>query len=275
MYQNKIFDVIIVGASYEGIALCEYLQEKLPALKIALVSSNFTNCKPRQTLDGVEKVEHRVIYSSYAHNLIGLTLDDRTNIFGLNVVLATGSKPIPLTINSNTIYYKTAGIKRATKSRQVVVVGHDAKAISAACWAAKKFKYVYFCSPVFKLDASKADVQKMNSIENIVYLPNCKIMEYKNDKRGDLAEVTLDTYDTIRCNAIIAITERLPDVPTLQPQMIELDQDGYVIVNHLGETTKVPKIFAVGACTKYNSKRNIAVLGRRLISVNNWKQEEK
>ena len=275
MYQNKVFDVIIVGASYEGIALCEYLKEKLPALKVALVSSNFTNCKPRQTLDGIEKVEKKVIYSSYNHNLIGLTLEDRSNIFGLNVVIATGSRPIPLDIKSNSIYYKTAGVKRAIKANQAVVVGNDIKAINAACWAAKKFKYVYFCSPNFQLNASKKDIQKLNEIENIVHLPNSHIIDYKNDKRGNICEVSLDTYDTIRCNSIIAITDRLPDIPQLHPQMIELDDDGYIVVNHLGETTRIPKLFAVGACTKYNSKRNIAVLGRRMISINNWKQEEK
>ena len=274
MYQNKIFDVIIVGASYEGLALCEYLQEKLPTIQIALVSSNFLNCKPRQTLEGIEKVEHTVIYSSYMHGLIGLTLDDQTNIFGLNVVLATGSKPTLLDITSNSIYYKTVGVKRAVKANQTVVIGHNTEAINAACWAAKKFKYVYLCTPSFKLDASKKDIQKLNEIENIVHLPNSQIIDYKNDKRGNICEVTLSTYDTIRCNSIIAITDRLPDVPQLHPQMIEKDSDGYVIVNHLGETTKVPKIFALGACTRYNSKRNIAVLGRRLISVNNWKQEE-
>ena len=274
MYQNKIFDVIIVGASFEGIALCEYLQEKLPHLEIALVSSNFTNCKPRQTLEGIEKVEKSVIYSSYNHNLIGLTLSDETKIFGLNVVIATGSKPTPLNINSPGVYYKTVGVKRATKSHQAVVVGRSTQAINAACWAAKKFKYVYFCTPTFTLDASKADIQKLNAIENIVHLPNCRIMSYRKDRRGNLCEVTLDTYDTIRCNAIIAITDRKPDVPRMHPQMLETDSEGYVVVNHLGETTKIPKIFAVGACTRYNSKRNITVLGRRLIALNNWKQED-
>ena len=275
MYQNKIFDVIIVGASSEGITLCEYLQAKLPTKKIALVSSNFSNCKPRQTLDGIEKVERTVIYSSYIRGLIGFELNDGSKIFGINAVIATGSKPIPLKFNSPNIYYKLAGIRRATKSNQAVVIGNDTRAISAACWAAKKFKYVYFCSPTFQLDASKADIQKMNSIDNIVHLPNCEVVDYKNNRYGNLIEVTLNTYDVIRCNTIIAMTDRLPDIPQLNPQMITLDKEGYIEVNHLGETTKVPKLFAVGGCTKYDAKRNIAVLGRRLISVNNWKQEEK
>ena len=274
MYQNKIFDVIIVGASYEGIALCEYLAAKNSALKIALVSSNFSNCKPRQTLDTIVKIEHTVIYSSYVHGLIGFELDDSSKIFGLNAIIATGSKPIKLDFDCEQIYYKTADVKRATKNNQAVIIGDSAKAIHAAFWAAKKFKYVYLCSPAFTLDGSREELLKLQSTENIVHLPNCYITECKKNRYGNLSEVTLSTYDTIRCNSIIAITDRLPDVPQLNPVMIKKDSEGYIEVNHLGETPIVPKLFALGACTKYNSKRNITVVGRRLITLNNWKQEE-
>ena len=273
MYQNKIFDVVIVGASAEGIALCEYLIAKNSALKIALVSSNFSNCKPRQTLEGILKVEHTVIYSSYVHGLIGFELEDGSKIFGLNAVITTGSKPIKLNFNTPNIYYKTADVKRATKNNQTVIVGNTTKAIHAAFWAAKKFKYVYLCSSTFELNGSKEELKKLHSIDNIVHLPNCQIIDVKNNRYGNLVELTLSTYDTIRCNSIIAITDRLPDVPQLNPAMITLDE-GYIDVNHLGETAKIPKLFALGACTKHNTKRNITVVGRRIISINNWKQED-
>ena len=274
MYQNKIFDVIIVGASYEGIALCEYLTAKNRALKVALVSSNFSNCKPRQTLDTIMKVEHTVVYSSYVHGLIGFELEDGSKIFGLNAVIATGSKPVKLDFNCPNIYYKTADVKHATKNNQTIVIGDSARAIHAAFWAAKECKYVYLCSPTFDLDGSKEELLRLSSIDNIVHLPNCKVVETKNNRYGNLIEATLSTYDTIRCNSIIAITERLPDVPQLNPLMISLDNDGYLEVNHLGEIAKVPKLFALGACTRHNSKRNITVVGRRIISLNNWKQED-
>lgn len=273
MYQNKIYDVIIIGASEEGLALSEYLMKRAPTLKLAIVSKNFNNLSEKHKLDNVLYLQKEVIFSSYMRGLIGFTLADRTNIYCTNAVIATGSTPEHLAFESNNIYYKIADVKNTSKSRQVIVLGEDREAIQTAEWAAKKFRYVYLCSKSMRLAASQKELDKLARIENIVHLPNCYPVSFKNDNNGNLVETTLSTYDTIRSDAIIAITKRKPDIPRLYEKMIEI-RDGYIVINHFGETPIISKIFALGACTKYTSKRNITTVGRRILSINGWKQED-
>lgn len=271
-YLGKLFDVIVIGASTDGIALCEYLVSKKPDIKTLLVAENTNSILQKHKLGNTIIVNDKVIYSSYNHGVIGLNLTSGDQVYATNVVIATGTKPKKVSLDTPNIYYKTTTCDICSKSKQAVVVGDKLRAVSAAIWASKKFRYVYLCSKVFNLKAPDKDLEKLAACENVVHLPNCSILEVKNDRRGNLEEITLDTYSTIKCNAIFVISDRLPDVPQLDPRMIELE-DGYVKIDHQGQTTRIPKIFALGGCTKYKSKRNIAITGKTILKVNGWKKE--
>lgn len=272
-YLGKLFDVIIVGASTDGIALCEYLVSKKPDIKTLIVAENTNNILQKHKLENTIIVKDKVIYSSYNHGVIGLNLESGDQIFATNIVIATGTKPKKINLNTSNVYYKTTTCNVCSKSKQAIVVGDKLRAVSAAIWASKKFRYVYLCSKVFNLKAPDKDLEKLAACKNVVHLPNCSIVDVKNNKYGELEEVTLDTYSTIKCSAVLVISDRLPDVPQLHPQMLEIE-DGYIKINHQGQTTKIPKLFALGGCTKYKSKRNIAITGKTILKVNNWKQEE-
>lgn len=272
-YLKQLFDVIIIGASADGIAVCEYLVSKKPDIKTLIVADNTKSVLSKHKLGNTIVVKDKVIYSSYNHGVIGLNLESGDQIFATNVVIATGTKPKKVNLNTPNVYYKTTACDACSKSKQAVVVGDKLRAVSAAIWASKKFRYVYLCSKVFNLKAPDKDLEKLAACENVVHLPNCSIVDVKNDKYGELEEVTLDTYSTISCNAVFIISDRLPDIPRLHPQMIEIE-DGYIKINHQGQTTKIPKLFALGGCTKYRSKRNIAITGKAILKANNWKQEE-
>ncbi len=262
---NILNDIIIVGASPEGIALCDYLCAKRPDLKIILISTHFNNICLRHKLNNVERITDTVIYSNYMHGVITLTLASGKLVHATNVVLATGTKPTKLDLCTKNIYYKASDVDVCSKVKQAVVIGNNSKAITAALWASRRFRYVYLCAPAIKIDATKKDVLRLSQVNNIVYLPNCSIRAVQNDKRGDLEKVILDTYEELNCHAILAITKRTPDVPKFNMNMIELE-DGYIKVNHVGETTVVPKIYAIGACTKHTSKRNITIVGKNILS---------
>ena len=138
-------------------------------------------------------------------------------------------------------------------------------AVSYALELAKKFKYVYLCSSVFKLDCNSKLLNKLNNTANIVHLPNCHIVSCKNDKEGKLAEITLDTYETIKCSALVVALGRLPDASGVSPRMIELDQDNYIKTNSLHQTTVVPTIYAIGECTRHNTKRSVTTVCNHIL----------
>ena len=271
-YLKQLFDVIVIGASTDGLALCDYLNAKNPDIKVLLVARNIGPIPNRFKLINTILITDEVIYSTYNHGVIGLNLKSGDQIFATNVVIATGTKPKKLSFNTPNIYYRTTTCDVCSKSSQAVVVGDKLRAVDAAIWASKKFRYVYLCSKVFNLKAPNEDLKELAACENVVHLPNCSIIDVKNNKYGELEEVTLDTYSTIKCNAILVISDRLPDVPQLDPQMIDVE-DGFIKIDHQGQTTKIPKIFALGGCTKYKSKRNIAIVGKAILKINGWKKE--
>ena len=78
--QDKLFDVIILGASTEGIALAEYIKSKAPKTKVALVSKHFNFVKPKNKLADTELITGESIFSNFNHGLIILTLKSLNKI---------------------------------------------------------------------------------------------------------------------------------------------------------------------------------------------------
>lgn len=269
MQQDELFDVVILGASIEGIALAEYLKAKAPATKVALVSKHFNFVKPTNKLLDTELITGESVYSSFNHGLVILTLKNRRIVVGKNLVIATGAAPIKshaekFKTNKN-VCYNPREIIINPKNKPAVVCGNNADAVNFALTMAKKFKYVYLCSRVFDLTCDAKTLKKLNETANIVHLPNCVPVSSKADKDGNLVEITLDTYDTIKCAALVFALGRVPDVNGIDFKMIELDQDKYVKINTQHQTTIVNNIYAIGECTRHNTKRSITTVGNCLL----------
>ena len=107
-----------------------------------------------------------------------------------------------------------------------------------------------------------------------MHLPNCNVISCKNDKEGNLAEVQLDTYSSIRCTALIMSLGRTPDNSGLSKRMIEVDSDGYIKTKEFNATTVVPKIYAIGTCTRSTAKNRLLPVINNLIEKNNFKLKE-
>lgn len=269
---NQIYDIIIVGASAEGIALAEYLAAKTSEAKIALVSSHFKNVPEKKDLSKINLIEQEVTFISYFRGLHSFTLANKQAIFSKTTVIATGSKPIKSAFKGKGIYYNTQEFKKPEKFlKQVVVSGHDRKAADYAVYLSKKFKYVYLCSPTLELTCDKKIIHKLATIANVVHLPGCNIISCKHSKEGTLTEVTLDTYSTINCAALVFSLGRVPDIPPIQKQMLELTEKGSLKVKVFNELTTVPNIFAIGECSSHNTKNSIIIVGKNIIERNNLK----
>lgn len=267
---SQLYDVIVIGASEEGISFCEQLLAKTIGLKVALVSRNFN--RPIE-IAGLTKITGEVIFSSYNRGMIGLTLHDRTQVFGVNVIIAVGTKPVKSNLKNSNIRYNLLDIK-ASKNSPVVVAGNDTLAVTYALTLSKKFKYVYLCSNSIELACEARYLKKLENTANIVHLPNCNVIGCKNDKNGNLAEVQLDTYSSIRCTALVMSLGRTPDNSGLSKRMIETDVNGYIVTKGFNVTTIVPTIYAIGACTKNGTKTRLVPIVNHLIDTNKFKRVE-
>ena len=263
--QNKLYDVVVLGASNEGIALCEYIKAKAPEKQVALVSRHFNFVKPHNKLANTELIQGDSVYSGYMKGMVILTLRNKDIVCGKNLVIATGATPIKApTLKNNNICYNPRDLKLTSKLKPAVVYGNNAAAVTYSLAMAKKFKYIYLCSNDFDLKCDARLARKLDNTANVVHLPNCRITACKNNKEGNLCEVALDTYSTINCSALVMALGRTPDVNGIDMKMIELDKDSYIKVNTNHQTTKVPNIYAIGECTKHNTKRSIITVGSKL-----------
>jgi thioredoxin reductase len=184
-----------------------------------------------------------------------------------------GTKPIKSNLKNPNIRYNLTDVK-AAKNSPAVVVGNNNLAVTYALSMAKKFKYVYLCSSTVELECDNKYIKKLENVVNIVHLPNCNVIGCKNDKDGNLVEVLLDTYSSIRCSTLVMSLGRTPDSPGLSKRMIETDSNGYIVTKELNATTVVPKIYAIGTCTKSSTKNRLLPVVNHLIDTNKFKRME-
>lgn len=266
MQKNQIYDIIVVGASLEGLALYTYLKSKSSSLKVALISKHFKNNSAKNILDSEWTATTEALHINYVRGLYSIICTGNETYYSRYVVFATGSKPIMSQFKGNNIYYNVHDFKRSEKFlKPAVVVGEDQKAVDYALTLAKKFKYVYLCSPSLELYGDKKSMQKLNETVNIVHLPSCQVVSCKHNREGKLAEVTLDTYSTINCAALVFSLGRTPDVPNISRQLVSLTESGHIKVKAFNEFIPVPNLFAIGECSSHNTKNSISVVGKLLI----------
>lgn len=273
MNLNQLYDIIVIGASVDGLSFCEQLLKKVSNIKVALVSKHFNLQTSKYSLEGIIKIEQEVIFSSFNRGLIGITLADKSTLFCKNVVIAVGTKPVKTSLKNCNIQYNLNDIK-ISKTTPAVVFGNDNIAAKYAIEMSKKFKYIYLCTSSFELDCESKYIKKIENIANIVHLPNCNIIGCKNDKDGNLVEVQLDTYSSIKCSTIVMSLGRLPDNSGLSKRMIDVDSNGFIKVKENNETTKVPNIFAIGDCIPVKNTRAISNVINTIISRNKFETKE-
>lgn len=257
-----IYDVIIIGATPEGIELAK--KPSVTNKKVILISSKFYT---EVNLDNVSLLEAEVVFLSYTRGLIGANVlqeNSKGIIYGTNIVLATGTKPIKAPLKNVNIRYKAIDIPGKHKAEPAVVYGNNEEAALYALDLAKRFCYVYFCTKDFELNCSKRLQKKINETANIVHLPGCNIMSCKNDKDGKLAEVTLDTYATITTTALVFASGRTPDMPNFAHRFIDTDEDGFADIKEFNESKLVPGIYAIGSLCRSRAKRDITKLATHL-----------
>ena len=87
---NKLFDIVIIGASDAGIEAAKYYFAK--GKQLLLISRHFDNFK--RQFAKIPYLVGDVVYSGYTHGLIVLFLKDGSQVCCKNVILATDKEPI-------------------------------------------------------------------------------------------------------------------------------------------------------------------------------------
>lgn len=251
-----IYDTIILGATPEGLMLAEMLASK--NLKIAVISSNFIYQTPKYKLENVELIKATGIFLAYNRGFFELSTMTgplKGHFYSQHFVLATGTKPNKASLKNLNIGYKPADIIGKHKTKPAVIYGITEEAAKYALDLAKRFGYLYLCTPSVELPCSKKIQKKINETANIVHLPGCTITSCKNNKEGQLAEVTLDTYATIKASALIFDLGRAPDFPSFTRRYVGQTQEGFADVTLQNESKLVPKFYVIGKlCLKFTKK---------------------
>lgn len=250
---TKVIDVIIIGASKEGIETAVQLAKKAPNINIVLISKNFKKWSTKYPqLPNIYKIEQEAFYTSFNRGLYGVYLKDNTKLFSCNLIVASGTKMVPLKVKNKPaveVYSDIVNVPKIQKDSQAVVIGQDDTAVKLAIAASKKYLYVYLCSETLKLECSEKLKEKFSKIKNIALLPSCKITNYSLDRDGNLKDITLDTYATIRCDVIFMHGSKEPDFYYLSNKFVSINENKAIIVGDYNNSIKLPGIYAVGDCS--------------------------
>ena len=173
--ENKLFDVVIVGASKSGRAICKGLSKVLQNKKVAIISKAFNTEDKQLKNSKVECIIGNVKFLTYNHGLIGLVYDENSSptIFCKQLVVATGFKTEnTLTCpgaNAYGIYTSFAELPVESKRNACIILGSTKKAFRIATQASSKFSKVYFWPGRFSFPSELK--QKLNTINTKILQP--------------------------------------------------------------------------------------------------------
>lgn len=258
---NGQFDIIIVGDSKSGNTIVKSLAAAAASIKIAFISREFKRTTTRDFIN-VEYVTGNVAFTDYKNRLFGCYLSTGERLYCTHLIVATGLRYEPLTVNSKTIIdvFNTAdNIDKQAKIQQAIVVGGSDAAAKLALAAAKKYRYVYLCTKTMDICATDSTVKKLNDAHNIVVLPNSSITKVYMTK-GVITSVELDSYSSLTCSAIFAKTPAVPDVDFVSAKLFAKDDEGFLKTTKYLESVLVPKCFAAGNCVKKSTKKMVLAL---------------
>jgi hypothetical protein len=133
--ENVFYDIVILGASKEGVAVFKKLTKQLPDQKIAVISEKLSvNMK-----EPIPFIQNKVLFTTYNHGLIGLIMEGDQGIpktFCHKLIIASGQEPrrvFPkLGPNVQNLYYDTKEIPDNAKENQAIVVGNSPRAAKMA-----------------------------------------------------------------------------------------------------------------------------------------------
>lgn len=264
--KNKQFDIVIIGAGIAGMTAAIYagragktvgiidkngfggqilstpLIENYPGFtKISGADLAANIYEQMSSLPNVEHITSEAMYIGYDHGLFKVSIEDHSLVCGLAIIFAGGSMHKTLALDTKDVYYCVTCDGPLFKDKPVVVMGSGNTGATYALELASYCKHVYLCDITLDMMCEKILQDKILKTKNISWLPNCTIQSVQTNQDKALESVTLNTLETLKCNAVFAAIGMLPQTEVIK-DYVKLDEKNYAVESTL------PGVFIAGDC---------------------------
>ena len=233
---NKLYNLVIIGASTEGLKVAQYITKNAPQLSTILVS---TVLKANIDLN-INYVQNTVKLITFKRGIYIIWLDNNTTICSTSVIIATGTQPSKLNVEANNIFYKESQLETISKKEHLVILGDSNEAAKLALNASKTWGHVFI-----SYDTLNAKMcSKLELKANITLLPNTLFKDYEMEF-NNIKAIKLNTGSLLPCSALMAFTERIPD-PNITGVMLNANKNNQYTVEANYEVVGLPNAYAIG-----------------------------
>lgn len=201
-----------------------------------------------------------------------LKIEGAEDIQARTVIIATGAAPRYLGLENEMSLVGHGVTSCATcdgafyQNVPVAVIGGGDSACEEANFLTRFASKVYLVHRRDELRASKIMAERALANEKIEPVWDSAVTEYLTDDQGEVRAVTLENLKSgdkseleVKC-VFVAIGH----VPNSQfvGDLVDLDEDGYIVQNAHGTSTKTPGIFAAGDVADHVYRQAITAAGQ-------------
>ena len=219
------------------------------------------------------RVEYKIVESiaKKEDGTFTLTTDSGT-VDSKTVIIATGAAPRYLGLENEMKLVGHGVTSCATcdgafyRDVPVAVVGGGDSACEEANFLTRFASKVYLIHRRDELRASKIMADRVLANEKVEPVWNSAITEYLTDDEGEVRAVTLknsesDTESELEVKCVFVAIGHVPNSQFVG-DLCDLDENGYIVQNAHGTSTKTPGIFAAGDVADHIYRQAITAAGQ-------------
>ena len=223
---------------------------------------------------GAESILETVDNVAFEEGRYVATTTQGTEVHCDTMILATGALAKRLDFAGSETFW-TKGISACAvcdgglplfREQVLVVIGGGDTAMEEALFLTRFASKVIVVHRRSKLRASKIMASRALKHPKIEFQWNANVVEASSSGGGDMLEsITLDTGEIIACRGLFFGIGHEPATAFLNGQ-VELDENGYVVVEKGRTTTSVPGVFACGDVMDHEWRQAVTAAGTGCIA---------